>query len=83
MKATVFTPTFMNKASKEGRGFITPPQHRQGGHPASGGGFSFGLIARMGDIQPKEVALAKEGRILRLHNSSISVLFFSRKEFLL
>jgi hypothetical protein len=71
MKTIALTPIFTNQASKEGRGFVTPRQHRQGGHPASAGGFYFGLIACMGDIQPKEVSVANMGINFHSHRSKI------------
>ncbi len=77
MKTLVFTPTCNNKTLTKGQGFITPPQHRQGGHPASVGGFSFALIAPVGDIHHKEVAIAKEG-ILHHSFNIVNQFFFQR-----
>lgn len=78
MKTIASTPTCNNKASDKCRGFITPPQHPRGGHRTSAGGFYFGIIARLGAIQSKEVATAKKGNIF--HGSKIANSLFIRKE---
>jgi hypothetical protein len=79
MKTLVLTPTCNNKTSNQNRGFIQPPQHRQGGTlPTSVGGFYFGIFAPIGAIQPKEVAIAEAG--INLNCSKIAFQSFIRKE---
>ena len=77
MNTFSFTPT-CNKASNQSRGFIQPPLHLRGGNSASVGGFSFGIFAPIGVIQPKEVAIAKAG--ITLYRSKIAFQSFIRKE---
>jgi len=80
MKTLALTPTCNNKTSPQTRGFIKPPLHFRGGNSASVGGFSFGIFAPIGAIQPKEVAIAKAG--INLHCSKIAFQSLSRKEYL-
>jgi hypothetical protein len=77
------TPTCNNKTSNHVGGFIQPPLRPWGGTSTSAGGFSFGIFAPIGAIQPKEVAIAKAGRILRLHSSEIAFQFLFQKELIL
>jgi len=77
MKTFALTLTCKNKTSILSRGFIEPSQHPWGGNSTSLGGFSFGLIAPIGAIQPKEVAIAKAG--FNLHRSKIAFQFLFRK----
>jgi hypothetical protein len=79
MKTFVLTLTCKNKTSNQNRGFIQPPQHRQGGIPSTSvGGFSFGIFAPIGAIQSKEVAINKVGP--KLYRSKIAFQSFIRKE---
>jgi hypothetical protein len=79
MKTFVFTLTCKNKTSDQTRGFIKPPLHLRGGNPSTSvGGFSFGIFAPIGAIQPKEVAIAKAG--INLYRSTIAFQSFIRKE---
>jgi hypothetical protein len=79
MKTFVFTFTCKNKTSDQTRGFIKPPLHLRGGNPSTSvGGFSFGIFAPIGAIQPEEVAINKVG--LNLNRSKIAFQSFIRKE---
>ena len=79
MKTLAFTLTCKNKTSNQTRGFIKPSMHIQGGNPSpSVGGFSFGIFAPIGAIQPKEVASNKVGPIL--YRSKIAYQFLFQKE---
>jgi len=80
MKTLALTLTCKNKTSNQTRGFIQPPLHRRGGNSTSVGGFSFGIFAPIGAIQPKEVAINKVGP--NLNRSKIAFQFLSRKEYL-
>ena len=76
MKTLVLTPTCTNKTSNQNRGFIQPPLHPWGGNQTSVGGFYFGIYAPIGAIQPKEVAIAKEGSTL--HCFKVAYQFLSK-----
>ena len=79
MKTFVLTLTCNNKTSDQTRGFIKPSQHLRGGNSSTSvGGFSFGIFAPIGAIQPKEVAINKVG--LNLNRSKIAFQSFIRKE---
>jgi hypothetical protein len=79
MKTFVFTLTCKNKTSDQTRGFIKPPLHLRGGNPSTSvGGFSFGIFAPIGAIQPEEVAINKVGP--NLNRSKIAFQSFIRKE---
>ncbi len=80
MKTLALTLTCKNKTSNQTRGFIKPPLHFWGGNSTSVDGFSFGIFAPIGAIQPKEVAIAKAG--LNLYCSKIVYQLFYRKEYL-
>jgi len=75
MKTLALTPTCNNKTSPQTRGFIQPPLHSRGGNLTSVGGFSFGIFAPIGAIQPKEVAIAKAGINLYHSNIAFNLLF--------
>jgi len=64
MKTFALVPACHTETSNDRRGFIQPPLHCQGGTSTSVGGFSFGIFAPIGAIQPKEVASNKVGPIL-------------------
>ena len=81
MKTRLSTPTFDHKTSDKNRGFIQPPLHHRGGHLTSAGGSSFGLIALVGDIQPKEVTIEKAGQ--NLHSFNVADQSFHQKEYFL
>jgi hypothetical protein len=79
MKTLALTLTCKNKTSNQTRGFIKPPLHRRGGNSSTSvGGFSFGIFAPIGAIQPEEVAINKVG--LNLNRSKIAFQSFIRKE---
>jgi hypothetical protein len=79
MKTFVLTLTCKNKTSYQTRGFIKPSLHLRGGNSSTSvGGFSFGIFAPIGAIQPKEVAIHKVG--LNLYRSKIAFQYLSRKE---
>ena len=78
MKTFVFTLTCKNKTSDQTRGFIKPPLHLREGNSTSVGGFSFGIFAPIGAIQPEEVAINKVGP--NLNRSKIAFQSFIRKE---
>jgi hypothetical protein len=78
MKTLGLTLTCKNKTSNQIRGFIKPPLHFRGGNSTSVGGFSFGIFAPLGAIQPKEVAIHKVG--LNLYRSKIANPFLFQKE---
>jgi hypothetical protein len=81
MKTLALTLTCKNKTSNQTRGFIQPPLHLRGGNPSTSvGGFSFGLSAPIGAVQPKEVATNKAG--IKLHSSKIAFQFLFQKEYL-
>jgi hypothetical protein len=79
MKAFVLTLTCKNKTSNQTRGCIKPPLHLRGGNSTSVGGFSFGIFAPIGAIQPEEVAINKVG--LNHNRSKIAFQSFIRKEY--
>ena len=79
MKTLALTLTCKNKTSNQTRGFIKPSMHIQGGNPSpSVDGFSFGIFAPIGAVQPKEVAINKVG--LNLNRSKIVNPFLFQKE---
>jgi hypothetical protein len=81
MKTLALTLTCKNKTSTQTRGFIQPPQHLRGGNSSTSvGGFSFGIFAPIGAIQPKEVAITKAG--INLYCSKIAFQNSFRKEYL-
>jgi len=81
MKTFALTLTCKNKTSNQTRGFIKPPLHLRGGIPSTSvGGFSFGIFAPIGAIQPKEVAIHKAG--LNLYRSKIVFQSLFQKEYL-
>ena len=80
MKSLVLTLACKSKTSIQHRGFIQPPLHLRGGYSTSVGGFSFGIFAPIGAIQPKEVAIAAVG--LNLYPSNIAFHSYFRKEYI-
>jgi len=81
MKTLTLTLTCTTGTSNKNRGFIKPPQLCQGGNSSTSvGGFSFGIFAPIGAIQPKEVAIVKAG--LNLYCSKIAFQFLFQKEYI-
>ena len=61
MKSLALILTCKSKTSIQHRGFIQPPLLCWEGNSTSVGGFSFVIFALTRAIQPKEVAIVKEG----------------------